>query len=179
MTYVKGNINCNKKDNSFLTVKNFDRNKIIVFTEKTREYINSSPEVSEKYKELVHWLTLAKKPFEDKNNCPEIPFLYYHRFKPVITFLKENLLCKECLDRAGVLLLMDIREEMYKKHCVESKFWIDVRDKEAFSKLPHVIGVEIEDKFLVLDGHHRCTLYCIDDSLSLNFDCLENWDIKY
>ena len=173
MIYNEENINYNKKYNSFHTVKNFDKNRIIVFTEKTRKCIVSNKEEAKKYKEIVDLIDLANDISGDKNNFLEEAFLHYYKFKPVINFLRTNILYKEGLYEA-TSSLMEVKDNMYKKHCNEDRFWIDVRDKEAFSRLPHVIGIEIEDKFLVLDGHHRCTLYCIDDNLSLNFDCLLN-----
>lgn len=171
MIYFKGNLNPIGENNNFHTVENFDRNKIVVFTEKTRDYINTNEETKTKYLEIVNLLNEAKDVFRDKNNYPKVPSIHYYKFKPVINFLKSNILNKEGLDQT-LAFLMDIKEDVYKKHCNENNFWIDIKNKEEFSKLPHVIGIEIEDKFLVLDGHHRCTLYCIDNTLSLNFDCL-------
>ena len=156
-------VNCNKEDNSFHTIKNFDRNRIVICPETAIDELNKA--------EAAHWLELAKEtgltldkactyPEHDRSH-------HYYKFKPFIKFFRENLSCNMTWHR-----LMDVKEEMYKKHCAENRFWIDVRNKELFSKLPNVIGILVEDKFMVMDGWHRCTLYCIDDSLSLNFDCL-------
>lgn len=168
MIYIGGNTSCIKEDNSFTTIKDFDRNKIIVFNEKIKEFTNSSNQITN-FRAVWH---IAKEPFRSKDNWPDKPFLHYHKFKPFISILKK-LIDEKCGIEETISPLLIEKDILYKKYCKEDSFWIDVKNKkEEFSNLPNIIGTLINDKFMVLDGYHRSTLYCINEELSINFDIL-------
>ena len=159
----------------FNTFKNFDRNKIIIFSEKTKLFhSNADASLRPILDEAKKLLIIAKEPFKDGNNWPQDPSDYYNKFVPVINVIKKLIADKAGLE-STLVFLENEKDKLYEQHCREDSFWRDIiNDKKKFDLLPHVIGTLIDDKFLVFDGHHRTTAYCLKDELSLSFDAICN-----
>lgn len=68
---------------------------------------------------------------------------------------------KRMINLSDYLKLSDKYTEFYNNRIEVSSFWKNIK-LEEFLKLPPVIGVLIDEKFIILDGIHRSLLYLKD-----------------